>query len=288
MKKYTVDNPIKGMLFAGCSFTWGQGLYYYGYSPSLKEPEPHRYDENLIKEPHLSYMYSVRFPRLVSNHFNTFELVQPWNGGSHDKIINWWGQALDLPKTAYSESYKDPYWAYHQKLHWPISLKDISHVVFQMTQPHRCMIQLYKDQTEEISYFDSLTNKKHRDQLEIWLKENNLSEEQFRPYFENKSVQKVKTFLQEIEKAGVKVTVMTWPSENVPLIKNDEWLNSKFLKFKYNGVTYDSIEELMNNPELIIIEDYENFSPPPVDKHPSLLCHRVIADNLIEYLEKEF
>ena len=29
---------MKGLVFGGCSFTWGQGLYYYSDLPRLKEP----------------------------------------------------------------------------------------------------------------------------------------------------------------------------------------------------------------------------------------------------------
>ena len=30
---------MKGILFGGCSFTWGQGLYFYSNLPNLYEPK---------------------------------------------------------------------------------------------------------------------------------------------------------------------------------------------------------------------------------------------------------
>ena len=66
----------KGILFAGCSFTWGQGLYYYSGLETLKEPAPEQFDKKLIKDAHLRFMWTIRFPRLVANHFETFEIVK--------------------------------------------------------------------------------------------------------------------------------------------------------------------------------------------------------------------
>ena len=30
---------MKGIIFAGCSYTWGQGLYYYSGLETLKESD---------------------------------------------------------------------------------------------------------------------------------------------------------------------------------------------------------------------------------------------------------
>ena len=43
----------KGMIFAGCSFTWGQGLYYYSNLSTLKEPPPDCYDSKLLTGSHI-------------------------------------------------------------------------------------------------------------------------------------------------------------------------------------------------------------------------------------------
>ena len=49
------DKVYKGMVFAGCSFTWGQGLYYYSNLPTLKEPPPDAYNSNLVNHSHNAY-----------------------------------------------------------------------------------------------------------------------------------------------------------------------------------------------------------------------------------------
>ena len=47
---------VKGIIFAGCSFTWGQGLYYYSNLPTLKEPGPFLYDNNIVEQSHIKFM----------------------------------------------------------------------------------------------------------------------------------------------------------------------------------------------------------------------------------------
>jgi hypothetical protein len=90
---------------------------------------------------------------------------------------------------------------------------------------------------------------------------------------------------------------MSWPYDLVPYIKNDPWLATRFIEFDYKGNHYTNIEEMMGlqykkwnevpHPELTVFRDIRSFQEPPVDHHPSLTCHRVIADNIIKHLEKE-
>ena len=43
------DKVYKGMVFAGCSFTWGQGLYFYSDLPNLYMPkDPYTFHMNKV------------------------------------------------------------------------------------------------------------------------------------------------------------------------------------------------------------------------------------------------
>jgi len=66
MKSLLDSKPDKGMVFAGCSFTWGQGLYYYSNLDTLAEPLPDHYDRNLVRHAHIKFKESVRYPILVA------------------------------------------------------------------------------------------------------------------------------------------------------------------------------------------------------------------------------
>jgi hypothetical protein len=105
----------------------------------------------------------------------------------------------------------------------------------------------------------------------------------------------VKLLLQDCENNGVKATIFTWPSEYLKYIEKDPWLKERLLTFEYKNKTYNSIEDLMwpgtmqnkgYNPELTVKWDEDNFEETPKDHHPSIACHRVMADNVIKRIER--
>jgi hypothetical protein len=68
---------------------------------------------------------------------------------------------------------------------------------------------------------------------------------------------------------------------------NDKWMLDRFITFDYKGENYKSIFDLMmKNRHLDISEDYTKFIVPPEDGHPSLECHRVIANAIIKKIEE--
>ena len=86
---------IKGLLFGGCSFTWGQGLYHYSNLSYLQEASENRsFNSRAISEAMIRHKNSIRFPRLVANHLNTFEVCKDdigklyGNGGSEDETFD--------------------------------------------------------------------------------------------------------------------------------------------------------------------------------------------------------
>lgn len=280
------QNPVtKGMIFAGCSFTWGQGLYYYSNMPTLKEPSANCYDPDLVEATHIKYMESVRFPRLVANHFNTYELCQPWNGGASYSIHDWWQRCFmnkdDPEKNKGNHPVNPPTYNY----------EDISHVFYQFTQWHRAHSPAMLGRPHPSAHCDVLQDPKFVE----WLIDNNLTVDQYIDQSKRKDIQDAKEFLQTFADRGIKVYVMSWPMDITDYIEQDDWLRNRIIKFNYDGIIYPSIEHMMEikgnqqivNPELTIYRDTEEFDETPQDMHPSKLCHRVIADNIIKHLERE-
>ena len=78
------------IIFGGCSFTWGQGLYYS--NPNFKDLPIQAdgiYDHNDKSFPsseHLKYMEENRFAAQVSKHFNVLPIVDKVNGGGNYTI----------------------------------------------------------------------------------------------------------------------------------------------------------------------------------------------------------
>ena len=143
-------------MFAGCSFTWGQGLYFYSGLPSCVEQPYNKYDHNLVNHTQIEQAARLRFPRLVADHFGTAEIVDRVNGGSHQSILKWWNTAL-FTDTKFLEKYGRT----------DIPIEDIGLVVMQLTQSHRCCY----DFNGVINAFFDIAN--DRKQLKKFMETNN-------------------------------------------------------------------------------------------------------------------
>ncbi len=277
----------KGMIFAGCSFTWGQGLYYYSNLPTLAEPLPDHYDRDLVRHVHRRFMESNRYPRLVANHFQTFELVHPNNGGSNQGAVNWWNDTFKERRAGHRrDGYNVPF----------IDYSDISYVVFQLTQWQRDnFVMQVGNQKHEIP-FHCTHQIEYKEVFFQWLEDQKISLGTWIQNYIQSGLDNVKLFLQECEQNGIKTLLFTWPSEYLLYIEKDPWLKDRLLTFQYNGIDYRSIEDLMSpgtmqnkgyNPELTIKWDEKEFDETPKDHHPSIKCHRVMADNIIKRIEQD-
>jgi hypothetical protein len=100
---------------------------------------------------------------------------------------------------------------------------------------------------------------------------------------------RLKKELMFYEEKGIKTKILSWENDIVSYIKNDNFLNERFIDLTYNGVTYQSIKDLQeNNKSMVIKTDFDSFGlNPPLDHHPSKLCHQVIAENIIKNIEKD-
>lgn len=285
MKSLEHATVYKGMIFAGCSFTWGQGLYYYSNMPTLQEPPPDQYYENLVTPAHIEFLKTRRWPRIVANHFNTFELVHPKNGGSNEGAIGWWRTCFDH-SAHHIDSDPVPFLSYNE----------ISHCVFQFTQFMRDrFVMYYNDERHELSWHTAVSDPFYKEIFHKWLEQSKLTIDEFLHNYKQEGFVRVKKFLQELESNGIKTYVVIWMDEWVPFVKQDPWMAKRLIPMTYNGRTHDTIVSMMShsfmydaayNKELTIKFDYENFIDPPKDHHPSLKCHQVIAENVIKFLEE--
>jgi hypothetical protein len=121
----------KGIIFAGCSYTWGQGLYYYSNLTTLRDQNNPWGYYNIYTESHHRFRESVRYPRLVAKHFNTFEWVQPQNGGANDQIVNYWKSCFINREPGHMVRGSEP--ESYDKIE-AIEYEEVSCVVFQLTQ----------------------------------------------------------------------------------------------------------------------------------------------------------
>ena len=269
METITTD-ITKGIIFAGCSFTWGQGLYYYSNMSTLKEPLPDHYDKALLTRAHLKFMESVRFSRLVSNNFKTFDVVHIDNGGSDKTICDYWE------------------WGFGYKSIPIYHFDEFEYLIYQLTQPNRVPFKF--NGTEIYVINEKIDNTKLYQKFLDWLINNDMDLDDWYKLHTLNVLNLVKATLQSFELKGIKTKILTWPEEYVEFILNDEWLLNRFISLNYNDINYNSIETLINNnkSDMVINSDYTYFKIPPQDHHPSLKCHQVISNSIINNLKKSY
>jgi hypothetical protein len=265
---------MKGLIFAGCSFTWGQGLYYYSKLKTLKEPEPDTYDAELVSDAHKRYMETIRYPRLVASHFKTWEVVSKQNGGSEETSICFVKNALGLQKG--SEFLVDN----------TFSFEEIEYVIIQTSQPNRNGFYYtlngkdlefrFHDKGPRTDFYEWLVEHR-RISIDEWMLEHTEN------YFN-----RVKELMVFLESKGVKTKILSWEPDYLDLIQSDIWVFNRFVPMEYRGKYFNSIREMMDeHKHLAINSDYDHFENPPKDHHPSKECHEIISQAVIKSIERD-
>lgn len=286
----------KGMVFAGCSFTWGQGAHYYSALESIVPDRDHGFNLGVMNPIHHLFREKFRWANQVANHFDSVALTHPKNGGANDQIVEYWN-------ACFSEREPRPVRAFNpfdaHIMSQPIKYGDVSHFVFQFTHWMRTKFPLNVDghwmlvDTFEVS---NLQNTHKKDIFEKFIDQATHIEKSFTNsklgvFHENvikEDLIRVKTLLKKLEDNGVKTYIISWPWDYIRGITEDEWLSKRFIRFAHNNRTFNCIEEMIRDEKGMSIEkDTEFFDEPPVDGHPSLKCHNVIAENVIRFIEED-
>lgn len=268
---------MKGMLFCGCSFTWGQGLWFYSNLENMHYPKT-EYNFNIgnIKDPELRFKDTIRFPRLVANHFNTYEIVKKQNGGCEDDTFNTIRQLFHGGHDKHLTEDR-------------CQTNDISYIIIQTSQLGRNRFHFTLDGQDEWAVVWSSNNGENIDKFLKWIEQNNLTYEEWRQiHIKNQMDKLIDTIHLYDLSYDVRVRVLCWEDDYIDFIKNNELLNSRFIKMKYNDNEYDTINEMMSKHRNLTIKyDTLTFKNPPQDHHPSKRCHEVIAKTIIDYIEEE-
>jgi hypothetical protein len=75
-----MDYKIKRIIFAGCSFTFGHGLWQYTKEEGLSKDDAYVVPREFPVS--FDFMRKNRFARLVSNYFGTPEVIRDFTAGS--------------------------------------------------------------------------------------------------------------------------------------------------------------------------------------------------------------
>jgi hypothetical protein len=287
----------KGIIFVGCSFTWGGGLEYYAPFKDIPNPYDFQYDENNITFAIMNFIKSNRFSRLVANHFKMWEVNRLSNGGADNESINEVKRMLFYNNSKQFKSFGiDRY-----------SSDEIEYVVFQLTDPFRnnainingenLNIDIGKIRKRNIHELDENNVNNFKNILDDstfnkffkFYSDNFNSWEEMENYFILQNLTNLIELFKEVESLGIKCKLWSWHNEYITYIKENSYLFSKFIKLEYEDNEFDSLHSLMQTHPKLRISTSEfllNGKPVP-DDHQTIECHKVIADSIIKSIESD-
>lgn len=261
---------MKGIIFLGCSYTWGQGLYYYSGFDTLKEPlNEYTFNQKDISHAQIKYKNKFRFARLVADEFNTFEVARNVNGGNEDNSFKFLGN-LFITNFVYD---------------------DFSYIILQISHIYR---NSFKFELDGVPYESTINPKDIRvdehNKFYKWYDSNNITPDVWKDMFLSQQVERIKNKLLFYESKGIKSKIISWQEEIIPYLKNDLFLNEKLVRFTYEDDIFESISILQEkHPNMTIKYDYETFGDnTPQDHHSSKLCHEIIAESIIKNIKSEY
>lgn len=285
------------IICSGCSFTWGQGLWYYlDTGEFVPHNEDYIHNVHPIPENGEILREKTRWPRIVAEYFNLKEIVKPFNGGTDEESIDFVDYLLD-------ESKKDFYTRHFGNT--KTNPKECKWIIFQTTQAFRTPFDFSIG--GEDYRLRSAPNLKNLSVLELklknsedyypyktldtftpfydWLFENNYKVEDFEEIHKTYIVDRIENLLKKYHEQGINVAIWSWTDEYLEHFKQRKFISDRFIKFEYNGTLYDCVESMqLRNDKLTIKYDPLTLHNTGEDYHPSREGHQVIARHVIEYI----
>lgn len=277
---------MKGILFAGDSFTWGEGLHLYSDLPDLHYNEV-GFNNARYTPAHKDWINANRFSRRVANYFETFDLVRYSNGGDNCEIFDF----IDNIETEYQRRYVDAQTATHRMFTY--KLNDFDYIIIQLTDIFREKVLLPNGERCNIRSLDSIKTTGFDEYLKDNF-DNNL--DNFMLDYLEKFSKELENRIKKYEDLGIKKCfIITWHIDILPFIKNNLFLNERLITFDLGHTIVDSIWDLQGlyhtknkYPEMTINLDpyFLKKNIVTTNGHTSLTAHKLMANSIIKKIEE--
>lgn len=263
------------MVFCGCSFTHGHGLWqYFDFKDNPSDDSCHS-----LRSPHVISKDSIRFPRLVANHFKTFEVVRDLFSGDDENTIGYINQLFSI-----NDGYDYPFITYGNEPPLYFDFEDISHVIIQTSYPDRCQYILDTD-TKERFQLGEIDDDNKPEKIKEW------GFDTFEDYYDelvSRYFNELRHKILQLKSKGIKVYILSITDDYYQKIINDVDLKDLFIHIEHDGEKFSCFNDLFSHdPSLRIKGDFETFGfNVPIDFHPSKKCHEIVSKSIIKKIEK--
>jgi len=314
----------KGLIFCGCSFTFGQGLWHYSKLKHQYIPTHFEFDREKVSGGHIKYAQLNRFSRLVANHFNTFDVVKSDNGGSDDVSLKF----LEVCFRRDNPYNKDFLFLLENQF-FNFNYDDIEYIIYQVTQPQRswfefeinqnnytweqiCEVREFISPNNEFKFAtpgfmkqekiilrtDFYTTEKDKKYLISimffdWLEKQNLSVEKWLDEIHSVTIKnRIKEKMEFYESKGIKTRFIIWPGNILKHYTNDEFFSDRLIKIEVKKEDkslfdlYPCLDMVINYNKGMTIDDDDLIDNSIKDHHPSKKFHEIIANSIIKNIEK--
>lgn len=278
---------MKGILFPGDSYTWGEGLHLYSELPDIKFDE-NGHDGRNYTPAHVKFIETNRFARKVANYFNTFELVRTANGGSNNMIFDF---IDNLPKQ-YKLNNMPAVGSDRVARSVEYRLEDFDYIVLQLTDMFRDDVKF--EYNNNICYCNTRSNESIKNSgFLLYLNDNfNNDINAFMEYYLEKLMNNIVEKFKKYESMGIKrCFIHTWQNEPILFLQNNSYLNERWITYEVDDKIYNSIWDLQLNTELknMTINKDEFFLNKKIivyNGHTSLEAHNIQAQSIIKKIEQ--
>lgn len=254
---------MKKIIFAGCSFTYGHGLWQYTKEIGLPKDDKvihyHEFPESL------HFMEKNRFARLVSEHFGAKEILKPTTSGCDEVSLYFIKELFGLkhPKR----------WTEDE-----LNYDEVTYLIFQTSFLDRCSLYENGRRIQVSDFEDYFLNPRIStgDLGQFW--------EKLKSFYYNE----IKNLFEFLEEKNIKCYMIAMDNDYQDFIEKDDYIKRRYIQIDYDNKTFNNFRSLWEyNPKLSICNDTDFFDFPPKDLHPTLEWHKVIANSIIKKLESD-
>lgn len=254
---------MKKIIFAGCSFTYGHGLWHYTKEEGLPKDDKVIYYYEFPESLH--FMEKKRFARLVSEHLGAKEILKPTTSGNDEVSLYFIRELFGL---------KNPKRWTEDELNYD----EVTHLIFQTSFLDRCSLYENGRRIQVSDFEDYFSNPRisTSDLGQFW--------EKMKLFYYNE----IRNLFEFLEEKNIKCYMIAMDNDYQDLIEKDDYIKKRFIQIDYDEKTFNTFRSLWEyNPKLSICNDTDFFNSPPKDLHPTLEWHKVIANSIIKKLESD-
>lgn len=293
----------KGIVCIGCSHTWGGGLEWYSNHKDINERINNTsFDSKYISYATYKFICTNRWSRLLANKLGTWDVNRFTNSGSEDGSIEYLKFMFSLGR--HGEGYINKCYL-NGDVNLKLDFDEIDYVILQLTDPFRnnevylgdkkvslniAKIRLRDNvaQNKIDNFKGNIDDNLYNEFFEFYVN-NFLSYKDMEDYFCKQNLDLIEKLFKELEKNGVKCRIWTWQKEYIPFLKQNEYLNNRYIKLKYDNKSFDSLAELMEyNPKFMISKsDFKINGNVIKDDHQTIECHKITAQSIYDFILNE-